>query len=117
MLPARLYNLAHIALKRLGSDIRLPLPKLRTLDLVLDKEAWIIIDHNLNDLPVAAWTNFKREHSDVIQEPVNCELRLYHKDAEIILDRVLEAMELLLGEQMTELQSDEQSDIIPFIKK
>jgi hypothetical protein len=117
MLSARLYNLAHIALKRLGSDIRLPLPKLRTLELVLDKEAWIIIDHNLNDVPVAAWTNFKREHSDAIQEPVNCELRLYHKDADIILDRVLEAMELLLGEQMSNLESDEESDIIPFHKK
>jgi hypothetical protein len=116
MLPARLYNLAHIALKRLGSNIRLPLPKLLTLDLVIDKEAWIIIDHSLNDIPVAAWTTFKREHNDVIQEPVNCELRLYHKDADIILDRVLEAMELLLGEQMSALQSDEESGIIPFNK-
>jgi len=115
-LNANLYNLSLIALKRLGHDLRLPLPKLRTLDLIIEKDAWIIIDRSLNDIPIAAWVDFQREHHDVIQEPIHCELRLYHKDAEIILDRVLEAMELLLGEQLTELHPEEESDIIPFKK-
>lgn len=116
-LDANLYNLALIALKRLGHDLRFPLPKLRTLELIIEKDAWIIIDNSLNDIPVAAWLEFRREHHDVIQEPIHCELRLYHKDAGIILDRVLEAMGLLLGEQLAELHPEEESDIIPFNKK
>ncbi len=66
---------------------------------------------------VAAWTHFEREHSEIIQEPVKCELRLCHKDADIILERVLEAMELLLGEQLSALHPDEESEVIPFHKK
>lgn len=118
-LEANLYNLALIALKRLGNELRFPVPKLRTLDLIIEKDAWIIIDHSLNDIPIAAWIDFKREHHDAIQEPIHCELRLYHKDADIILDRTLEAMGLLLGEQLSALHPDETagSDVIPFTKK
>ena len=118
-LDANLYNLALIALKRLGNDLRLPLPQLRTLDLIIEKDAWIIIDNSLNDIPIAAWIDFKREHHDAIQEPIHCELRLYHKDADIIFDRALEAMGLLLGEQLSALHPEEtsDSDVIPFNKK
>lgn len=117
VLTANLYNLALIAQKRLESELRLPLPQLRTLDLIIDKDAWIIIDTHSNEVPVAAWLDFRREHNNTIQEPIQCELRLYHKDADIILDRVLEAMELLLGERISELHPDEESDVIPFNRK
>lgn len=66
---------------------------------------------------MAAWTHFQREHREIIQEPVKCELQLYHKDADIILDRVLEALGILLGKQLTALRPVEDSEIIPFYKK
>jgi len=95
------FNLVQIALKRLGSPIRLELPKLRTLDFMLDQETWIIVDRSLNDIPVMAWLDFETKDRG-LHEPLNCTLNLYHAHANIIHTRVIEAMTLLLGEQLTD---------------
>lgn len=95
------FNLVQIALKRLGNPIRLELPKMRTLDFLLDEETWIIIDRSLNDIPVMAWLDFKAKDRG-LHEPLNCTLNLYHAHANIIHPRVIEAMTLLLGEQLTD---------------
>jgi hypothetical protein len=95
------FNLVQIALKRLGSPIRLLLPKLRTLDLMLDEETWIIVDRNLNDIPVMAWLDFETRNRG-LHEPLKCRLNMYHAHANIILPRVIEAMTLLLGEQLAD---------------
>ena len=95
------FNLVQIALKRLGSPIRLELPKLRTLDFLLDQETWIIVDRTLNDIPVMAWLDFETKDRG-LHEPLNCTLNLYHAHANIIHPRVIEAMTLLLGEQLAD---------------
>jgi len=95
------FNLVQIALKRLGSPIRLELPKLRTLDFMLDQETWIIVDRSLNDIPVMAWLDFETKDRG-LHEPLNCTLNLYHAHANIIHPRVIEAMTLLLGEQLAD---------------
>ena len=95
------FNLVQIALKRLGNPIRLELPKMRTLDFLLDEETWIIIDRSLNDIPVMAWLDFETKDRG-LHEPLNCTLNLYHAHANIIHPRVIEAMTLLLGEQLTD---------------
>ena len=94
------YNLAHIALNRLGNPIRVELPRLRTLDLVLEKDAWIVVDRSLNDIPVVAWIDFKVAHRQALHEPVTCERRTYHTHALLIVDKVIEAMHLILGERL-----------------
>jgi len=94
------YNLVHIALKRLGNPLRVELPKLRTLDLVLEKDAWIVVDRSLNDIPVIAWIDFKISHRQTLHEPVSCERRTYHTHALLIIDKVIEAMHLILGEKL-----------------
>lgn len=66
------YNHVKLALKRLGDEIRLTIPKLQGLDLILQNNAWIIVD------------------------------------------RSLEAMEMLLGEELAEMLPDELSDVIEF---
>ena len=38
---ANFYNHVLVALKRLGPEIRFPIPKLKHLDLILEKEAWL----------------------------------------------------------------------------
>jgi len=101
------YNLVHIALKRLGEPLRLELPKLRTLDLVLEHDAWIVIDRALNDMPVLAWIDFEVIHRHSLHEPVPCQRRTYHTHALLIVDKVIEAMHLILGERLASLDAPE----------
>lgn len=114
-LPAIYYNHVQVALKRLGDSIRMDIPKLKHLDLILQKDAWIIVDRVLNDIPIAAWTDFQARHRDNLHEPVKCRVRLYHAHAPMILKRTLEAMDLILGEELASQLPDEH-DILPFRK-
>ena len=104
------YNLVQIALKRLGSPIRLELPKLRTLDFLIDEETWIIIDRSLNDIPVIAWLDFETKNRS-LHAPLACTLNTYHAHANIIQPRVIEAMTLLLGEKLAELESNSEGTV------
>ena len=104
------FNLVQIALKRLGSPIRLELPKLRTLDFLLDEETWIIIDRNLNDIPVMAWLDFETKDRS-LHAPLACTLNTYHAHASIIQPRVIEAMTLLLGEKLAELENNSDASV------
>ena len=116
-LDAGHFNHVQVALKKLGDSIRFPIPKLKHLDLILEKEAWIIVDHVLNDIPVAAWTDFQADHRDNLHQPIQCRLQLYHANADLILARTLEAMEMLLGEQLAELAPEARDDtasVLPF---
>ncbi len=115
-IPANHYNHVQLALKRLGEDLRFPIPKLKHLDLILQKDAWIIVDRVLNDVPVAAWTDFQTEHRASLHEPIKCRIRLYHAHGAIILQRTLEAMELILGEKLDALSPRDSAEISP-IKK
>ena len=110
------YNRVQTSLKSLGPQIRLKIPKLKHLDLIIQKDAWIIVDRVLNDIPVVAWTNFETEHRDNLHEPIQCEIRFFHFAASMVLNRTLEAMELMLGEQLAELLPDDSNTIIPFKK-
>ena len=120
-MDARYFNRVQVALKRLGETIRFPIPKLKHLDLILEPEAWIIVDRVLNDIPVAAWTEFKTDYRDSLHQPIPCRIQLYHANAELILQRTLEAMEDLLGEQLSQLNPDEKSsnhtEVLPFYDK
>ena len=104
------YNLVQIALKRLSSPIRLELPKLRTLDFLLEEETWIIIDRSLNDIPVMAWLDFETKDRS-LHAPLACTLNTYHAHANIIQPRVIEAMTLLLGEKLTELENNSDGSV------
>jgi hypothetical protein len=111
---ANYYNHVLFALKRLGEEVRLEIPKLKHLDLILQKDAWIIVDRALNDYPIAAWTRFQVTQRNNLHEPVQCDLNLYHANADLILDRTLEAMELMLGEELADQLPDDKSDIVEF---
>jgi hypothetical protein len=110
------FNLVKIALKRLGSPIRLELPKLRTLDFLLDEETWIIVDRSLNDIPVMAWLDFETKDRS-LHEPLKCRLNLYHAHATIIHSRVIEAMTLLLGEKLADLEQNGDGSITQLPKE
>jgi len=116
------YNHVQTALKRLSdnhtgvNEIRLTIPKLKHLDLVLQKDAWVIVDRALNDYPIAAWTNFQTEHRESLHEPIHCEIRLFHYAASMVLKRTLEAMDTLIEAALKQQLPEQKSDVLPFKK-
>ncbi|MFV2057105.1 MAG: hypothetical protein ACC707_11600 [Thiohalomonadales bacterium] len=116
-LSALHFNHVQLALKRLGDSFRFPIPKLKHLDLILEKQAWIIVDHVLNDIPVAAWSDFQIEHREDIHSPILCKLRIYHAHADLILSRSIEAMEMILGEELADLEDNNVHKILAFKRK
>ena len=88
-LPAAMFNEVRLALLRLQDSIRFPVRGLRTLHVILDRDAWIVVDTGLNDVPVLAWTEFETAHRDTLHQPIKCKLYLYHAHADIIIEAVL----------------------------
>lgn len=106
---AHYFNVAQTALKRLGKQWRCRIPSLNHLDLILQDDAWIVVDRVLNDMPVAAWTDFHTGGRDNLHEPVSCEVRIYHFAARVVLQPTLDAMEELLRQLLVE-QQDRKAD-------
>lgn len=94
------YNHVQVALNRLGEELRLALPGLKTLELILQRDAWVVVDRAFNEIPVVAWTDFQVEDRSALHAPVPCRIRLYHANAGIILKRVLEAMDRILNDRL-----------------
>lgn len=89
-LDATLYNAVRLGLKRIDSTIRLQLTGLRTLELILQDDAWIVVDRALNDMPVIAWSQFERSDELSLHQPIQCGLRLFHIHATLVLERILD---------------------------
>ena len=99
------YNLVQIALNRLGEPIEIPLTGLRRLELILDHETWLVVDHDMNDIPILAWTDFQVEGRSALHEPIPCQLKTYHMHAKVILERVSEFMGQELAVRIAALQN------------
>lgn len=111
------YNRVQIAFKRLGAPVHIPLVGLRNLELILDHEAWVVVDGDLNDLPILAWTDFQNEGRATLHEPVPCLLKTYHIHAPVILERVTEFMEQELAKRIAERQGRCELDNVTRLKK
>lgn len=85
------FNRIRLILGHSTKPLRLSLPHHRGLDVILDDEAWLVVDSLKGDEPVLAWTAFKRPHT-ALHEPVSCEVRLYHTHAGLIMGTALEAL-------------------------
>jgi len=101
-IEAKHYNIVQRALKRVGPNIRLSLSGLKTLDLILQRDAWIIVDRAFNDVPVVAWTDFQPKTDRGLHETVPCELRYFHAHAAMITQKVLSLMDDLLEHQLND---------------
>jgi len=111
------FNHVQHALNKLGDSIRLSIPRMKHLDLILEKKAWVIVDRALNDVPIAAWTDFQSAHRDNVHLPIRCTQKLFHIHAHLILDRSLEAMELMLGELLPEGDVGSLATVLPINKE
>lgn len=108
------YNHVQVALNRLGSELRLQLPGLKHLHLVLQRNAWIIVDIAFNDLPIAAWDQFRSGGRESLHQPIPCRLRLYHGSAGMVLRKSLAIMDDILNERL--LEGQETHSVLPFRK-
>lgn len=106
------YNHVQLAVKRIERQIRLAIPGLKHLDLILDKEAWIIVDRVHADVPIAAWSDFETEHRASLSDPINCVIRTYHAHADIILQRTLDSMETFIDDQLADRFEHESNNVI-----
>jgi len=111
------YNLVQIAFKRLGEPVEIPLTGLRRLELILDHDAWVVVDHDMNDIPILAWTDFQVEGRSALHESVPCHLKTYHMHAKVILERVTEFMEQELAARIAALQKACEIENVTPLKK
>ncbi len=112
-IDANYFNQAQTALKRLEKQIRFKIPNLNHLDLILQDDAWVVVDRVLNDMPVAAWTDFQTEGRDNLHAPIACEVRIYHFAARAIIERTLEAMEDILRQSLVERYQEDGATVLP----
>lgn len=96
--PAARYNRVRLALRRLENPLRIELPGLRSLDVILEDDVWVIVDRELNDIPIVAWTGFESRSS--LHTPLRCTLRHYHAHAGAILDIALNALDRILSQRL-----------------
>ncbi len=115
-MDAGYFNRAQTALKRAREQIRFKIPTLNHLDLIVQKDAWIVVDRVLNDMPVVAWTDFKTDGRDNLHEPIPCERRLYHFAARMIVNTTLQAMDTILGQPVAEQNTDKTEKVVPLKK-
>ena len=116
-IEAKYFNIAQTALKRSKDPIRFKIPGLKHLDLLIQPDAWIIVDRVLYDMPIVAWSGFKTEGRNNLHEPVACEVRLYHFAARMVLNKTLNAMQEMLGQTLKELATgDSDKKVIEIAK-
>lgn len=92
VLPAGCFNTVRLAQLRAGASLRLPVPGLRLLECILEREVWVCVDSRHDHLPLIAWTAF-RATGRGLHEDVPCEQRLYHIHAGLIMGTALDAIE------------------------
>ena len=113
---AHYFNQTKNTLKRIRKPIRFKIPTLNHLDLIVQDDAWIVVDRVLNDIPIVAWTNFQTEGRNNLHEPIKCEIRIYHFAARVIFYKTLNAMEEILRQYVTEKDGKPVVAVLPFKK-
>ena len=84
------YNQIRLALQRIKQPIRITLENMRCLDVIIENDCWLCIDTCMNERPVMAWVGFATSQRYGLNEPVTCELRLYHIHSGLVMGEVLE---------------------------
>ncbi|MDT8382866.1 MAG: hypothetical protein RRB22_00465 [Gammaproteobacteria bacterium] len=110
------FNRVQLAFHRIEQTLHIPLTGLRSLELILEREAWIVVDHDANDLPILAWTDFQSGHRSSLHQPVPCTLKTYHMHARVILEQVHDFMARELAARIAERQKAcELENVVPLI--
>ena len=97
---ARYYNQVVRGCQRLGPELRLVTPALKHLGIILQRDAWIVVDRAMNEMPVLAWVDFETEGRSSLHEPIPCRIKLWHFMACMIMPRALQALTDHLDEEL-----------------
>lgn len=100
IIPAADYNRVQLALQRISNPLILDLQGMRCLDIFINKQYWLVTDRCMEDRWVMAWTDFQCSDRSAIHTPINCELRLYHVHAGLVMGEVLETLGITLCQQL-----------------
>ena len=99
-IEASIYNHVRLALRRLGSPLRVAVPGHRGLEIILDDHFWLCVDANADDQPVMAWRAIGTHRRDKLHEPVACTLELYHRCAGLVMGSALDSLDEALAERL-----------------
>lgn len=113
---AHYFNHVQTALKRHGPQIRLRIPGLKHLELILQRDAWIVVDLALHEFPILCWTRFESFHRDNLHEPVKCEVRYFHYASSMIYNRTLDGMEQMLEDMLHKDLPRSSTGVVPLKK-
>lgn len=97
-LSAKDFNAVRLGILRLGSPLTFNLNQIKGLRSILDDHAWVFVDRYVDDMPLLAWTNF--ESRSALNTTIECELRLYHFKADLLVDRALELVHEAIDERL-----------------
>ncbi len=100
---ASVYNLWRRSRLKLGPYTRLPMEGLPQIVLILDEDAWVVVNERQYDLPILAWVDFQDEHRDNLHKPIACTLNYYHYMASSVRAKVLARMAAALDEALKQL--------------
>lgn len=92
-MEAATYNLWRRARRRFRPPLRIALPGLKEMALIMDDDAWVVVDQRQYDLPILAWVDFAAQGRDALHEPVACTLNYYHFMASQLRGKVLGLMQ------------------------
>jgi len=99
---AALYNLWRRARLHLQLPLRIELLPSKQMALIVEQDAWAVVDQNQYDLPMLAWVDFQDQDRSSLHTPVSCTLNYYHYMASRLrgkaLQRLAEELENCLRE-------------------
>ena len=83
------FNLWRRVRLHLNLPARMALPALKSMELVLEDDCWVLVDAQHYELPMIAWLNFQDEGRSSLHTPVECTENYYHHMATQFRERVL----------------------------
>lgn len=101
-IDASQYNKIRLGLLRLGAPHRIRLEGMRSLDMLLDQEEWVIVDRDMDDLPVIAWRYFESGKRDALNAPISCTELSFHIYARMVKNQAIEMIAQYMDEHVHE---------------
>jgi len=105
VIAAKDFNQIRLALLRISNPLQLELPDMKCLDIILNYQYWLCIDSCMGGRPVLAWTKFEDSHRSALNDPVACELRLYHVHGGLVMGKVIESIGQVLQQKLDSLKT------------
>lgn len=120
-LPARVYNLAHVALQRSGREcVFVPIRSMQFMG-VIDAEEIIFVDIQAKHLVEVAWTHFRPQVRQSLDEPVPYRVEVYLEKGRESVKRLqgefAKALEEMEKRHLDRQQAEHAGEVLPLSGK